>query len=349
MKVVIRVDASIELGSGHVMRCLTLAEELQNLQYTVEFICRKSKGSMEQFIQSKGFKVHLLPEVKFSLWKWTRNNWKIDAQDCRNYLMNKRVDLLIVDHYAIDIKWETVMRSITNKIMVIDDLANRVHDCDILLDHNAYKDKDNRYKNLIYSKSTYLLGPQFALLRKEFFHKEKTLIKNRILITFGGSDPTNETLKVLDIISNLPKKNKIRVVVGGSNPNKKEVYEYIKKYSNMTFLFNIDNMAEEINKCRFVIGAGGVSALERVALNTPALVIGVASNQIEIAKNLDEQGAIKYIGFHNQQYKDKLLKYTNELLCDKSQLINQMIESTKKIIGPENTTAKVAKVIKELI
>ena len=180
MKVVIRTDASIEIGTGHVMRCITLAKQLRGKGATVTFLCREFPGNSMAFIAQEGFKVVSLPFVgEINNIDWIRKNWQQDADDTKSVLedLHHVVDVLIVDHYGLDARWEKKLKSYVNKMMVIDDLADRPHDCDLLLDQNYYLNIDDRYKGLVPDDCVQLLGPDYVLLRDEFLTIDTTPIK----------------------------------------------------------------------------------------------------------------------------------------------------------------------------
>ena len=135
-----RVDSSTQIASGHLMRCLTLAEKL-NCKEKIIFISRDLPGNISNLILKKGFKLTLLnnEDLDVSLKgyeKWLTVRQEQDAKETIEAIKNLNLELLIVDSYAIDVKWEKMLRPSVKKIMVIDDLANRKHDCDILLDQN---------------------------------------------------------------------------------------------------------------------------------------------------------------------------------------------------------------------
>lgn len=200
----IRVDASIQIGTGHVMRCLTLAEALRDKNIQVEFICRKHEGNLISLIHDKGFMVHALP-VMFDTDKhnqkkdqqlqhtdWLGATQWHDAQACKNIVSKTRPDWLIVDHYAIDKNWEAELQHSCHKIMVIDDLADRQHLCDLLLDQ-TYGCIPSDYRVLVPENCELLLGSHFALLRPDFAQwreyslrrREKPVFK-KLLITMGA-------------------------------------------------------------------------------------------------------------------------------------------------------------------
>ena len=168
MRVVFRADASVTIGTGHVMRCLTLAEALRKAGAEVAFVCRELDGNLAGLIEARGFDVHVLPplEPPTDPLTWTAAHWHEDAAQTASFLKT-RADWLVVDHFALEHRWEKEMREHANRLMVIDDLADRVHDCDLLLDQN-YLQEPARYDTLVPAHCRKLLGPAYALLRDEF-------------------------------------------------------------------------------------------------------------------------------------------------------------------------------------
>lgn len=306
MKVVIRTDASVEIGTGHVMRCLTLAKQLRNEGVTVVFLCRNFPGNSITFIEQEGFKVvSILSEVEENNVKWVMNNWRKDAGDTQSIIKNlhEQIDVLLVDHYGIDARWETEMRPFANKIIVIDDLANRNHDCDLLLDQNYYLNMESRYANLLPISCVQLLGPDYVLLRDEFMEIDVTKIDcsgqiNNVLIFYGGSDPTGETVKALEAIRDI-EIPVINVVVGAANPRRNQVEQLCNELINVTYHCQINNMAELMMEADFAIGAGGATTWERCYLKLPSLVTVVAQNQLELTNDAAGTGCLINLGAYD--------------------------------------------------
>lgn len=308
--VVFRVDSSYQIGSGHVMRCLTLAEELIEKGYYVSFITRDHKGNMADFISNKGYKVFRLKKPPSSITfssdlkhgSWLGASQEEDAEETLKAIQSLTIELLVVDHYGIDYRWEKKFQGIAKKILVIDDLADRKHDCEFLLDQNYRNSMQNRYKNLVKENCRLFLGPSHLLLRKEFkTAKIKSSVRsgeiNRILIFFGGSDPTSETLKTLEALRMLNLKNTITdVIVGDSNVDKQRIKEICKISSYFNYYCQISNMAELIARADLAIGAGGSTTWERCYLGLPSLTITVAENQKEILHTLDKAKIIINLG-----------------------------------------------------
>ena len=313
MVIVFRVDSSQQIGSGHVMRCLTLAERFRSKRKAeVIFLMRDLDGNLIDLVKKQEYKVNVLPrsahDYDLSGYEaWLTVPQELDAEQSISCLSGIGiVDLLVVDSYAIDVIWEDKLRPYSKKIMVIDDLANRRHDCDILLDQNLYKNMNNRYVGLVPSDCTLFLGPQYALLRQEFYEARKRL-KNRseklknIVVFFGGVDATNETMKSLKALAIIDSSQfNIDVIVGNGNPHKKEIKTLCSEHHNWYYHCQVNNMAEFMAKADIAIGAGGTTTWERCFLHLPAIVIAVAENQIEIAEACANHGFIKYLGFHRE-------------------------------------------------
>lgn len=311
MKVIIRTDASVAIGSGHLMRCLTLADELRKRGAEISFICREHPSNLNDLLEAKGYAVLRLdkPAVEYAMRSgdlahaaWLGVPWEQDAADTLAVLGEDQPDWLIVDHYAIDRRWEEQLRSHVGNIMVIDDLADRPHDCDMLLDQNLYREMEKRYDGLIPQTCQQLFGPRYALLRSEFAAARKGLRQRdgkvrRVLVFFGGVDPTNETEKALRALASITDRDfVVDVVVGGGNPRKAQIQAICKSHGRFVFHCQIDTMAELMAEADLAIGAGGTATWERCAVGLPALVVAVAENQFELSVCGAEAGLFFYLG-----------------------------------------------------
>ena len=317
MEVLFRTDSSIQIGSGHVMRCLTLAEGLKKKGASCKFICRDHEGNLISLIEEKGFKAIILKTPKIKNIKFSPKNnsslcysewlgvpWEIDAKQTNDLIIGLNIDWLIVDHYALDSRWENAVTGNIDKVMIIDDLADRNHNCDLLLDQNLGKNQSDYY-SLTPADCNILVGPKFALLRPEFSdmrpysldRRREPRLKN-ILISMGGIDKDNITSKVLDSLEscNLPIDCEINVLLGSNSPWIKELKRKASAMSWETNLkLNISNIAEEMSDSDIAIGAAGSTSWERCCLGLPSLVLVIADNQLNIAKALSAQGAAQVI------------------------------------------------------
>lgn len=313
MRVVIRTDASIEIGTGHTMRCFSLADGLREQGASVAFICREHPGNLNSYIRKKGFPVYELPwgseesnaPPTSGHAAWLGVGYETDALQTQEVLhrhitgesTGESVDWLIVDHYALDSRWQRLMRPHVKWLMVIDDLADRPHDCDVLLDQNFYHDGEVRYVGLIPTHSRRLLGPRYALLRKEFREaqhiRERTGEVNRLLVFFGGADRTNETAKALEAIRRLGRSTlAVDVALAETHQHQEQVWHLAEAMPNTTVYNPSEHMAERMTQADLAVGAGGTTTWERCCLGLPALVVTLAANQQALSRDLAEYGAI---------------------------------------------------------
>ncbi|OGV50866.1 MAG: UDP-2,4-diacetamido-2,4,6-trideoxy-beta-L-altropyranose hydrolase [Lentisphaerae bacterium GWF2_52_8] len=309
-KIAIRADASTPIGYGHLMRCLTLAGELREAGAKVFFLCRELPGNLNARICEQGFELTVLPdhcvskakqEFKNPYAAWLGCTVQEDAADCDAILSSKGgADILIVDNYALDAEWEMLMRQHARVIMVIDDLAAFKHDCDLLLDQNFYL-RQNRYAGLVPSHCRVLTGPRHALLRREFAEAKKTLRKRngelkKILLSFGGSDPDNETAKALVGLETL-RDIELDVVIGAAHPDKDGIRKWVEQHPNARLHIQSNRMAELMAAADLGIGFGGSTNWERCFLGLPCLVVVPAENERQLNEDLATSGAIKLLGF----------------------------------------------------
>lgn len=311
LKVVFRVDASLKMGIGHVMRCLTLAQVLKENGADVKFICRKHEGNLIDKIYSSGFNVYELEVLKddkvdnkLAHFHWLGATQEQDSDDCIDMLKAEKTDWLIVDHYALDEQWQKNLKPYYKKIMVVDDLADRKHQCDILLDQTFGRQHDD-YVALAPKDCKLLLGSQYALLRPEFAKWRVYSLERRskpefkqLLINMGGIDADNVTENILDElkICNLPNDINIIIVMGGGAPHLKSV-----KFKADTLPYktevkvDVDNMAEIMANSDIAIGAAGATTWERCCLGLPTIQLVIAENQNTIARSLERNNAIKVL------------------------------------------------------
>lgn len=304
MNIFFRCDASIEIGTGHVMRCLTLADALTEQGHQCIFISKSHKGHLTGKLIAKGYQVYGLEcdenySSRFDTLahsKWLGSSQVDDAVSCQKIIEELECDWLIIDHYAIDSTWESLLRSYTKKIMVIDDLADRVHDCDVLLDQNLGRDKAD-YQELVPEPCQLLIGTEYALLRPEFAQWRKYSLNRRqsepqletILINLGGVDKDNITMQILKALVNsaLPINCTIQVIMGATAPHIESVRSVANELPWHTeVIVNADNMAELMANADLAIGASGSTTWERCCLGLPSILLCVAENQKQVISYL---------------------------------------------------------------
>lgn len=300
-----RVDASNQIGHGHLMRCLTIANELKKLSIQSFFICRMLDSKMKTKVMNMGhnvFNIPISPDDQF--------DWEVDSDHTKLILNKLDITWLVIDHYSINILWETKLRENCKNLMVIDDLANRPHDCDILLDQNLGR-TDSSYLNLIPKSSKILAGLGYTLIRDEFLTMRDESLKLRkapelknILISMGGSDPHNFSTRVLKDLRecSLPIDCKISIILGERAPFINEVQNQLESMPFETKLhLGVSNMAKLLLGQDLIIGAVGTSAWERCCLGLPSISLVIAENQEPGAKALHLSGATIVI---DQKYSD---------------------------------------------
>lgn len=332
MHVVFRVDASSQLGTGHVKRCLILANELLERSVKVTFMSRNLPGNLLEEMKELTSSVIALPKLdsKLSQLDWYKRYWEIDIAQCIERMKDMEgIDWLVVDHYGLDFHWEQRMRQRVKKIMVIDDLANRNHDCELLLDQNLLANMENRYDGLLPKHAVQLLGPSYRLLDKVYLRSQtvpRSHTVKRILISFGGSDPTGETKKVLQAITMVRKKEILYdVVIGSSNPDKPFILEHFGHLDGIRLYPQVPSLAPLMLKADLAIGAGGVTTWERIAMGLPSITIETADNQHEVLNHLLQSGVIYHLGRGELVSVKQIAAALNRLLAEPS-IVHRMIE-----------------------
>ena len=315
--VLFRSDASISLGTGHIVRCLTLATALKKQGVCVHFICVNTPGNLFTLIEKHNITLYKLP----------LNNSKnglvdghTDAELTIQYIktLPKSPDLIIVDHYELDYQWEEKVRLFSKRLCVIDDLFNRKHTCDILLNQSVLSILPTE-KNSSLPNCTYLIGPKYSLLQEEYSLIREKLFREfqnckKILIFFGGVDKENLTLKVLQAICRRETMDlQFDVIIGVSNQNKDLLISFSNQWENIKIHCGLPNLAEKFAQTDLAIGAGGTTTWERLCLGTPSIVISIAENQRRSCEELANKGYIFYLGTEEEFEPTLLLSYINLL------------------------------------
>lgn len=317
MKVFFRADASLQMGSGHVMRCLTLADALKALAAECQFICREHQGNLIEFIRNKGYTTHALCGAggdtipthsaggdDLSHAPWLGATQHQDAAECAAILGKSNADWLVVDHYALDARWESALKQYHRKLMVLDDLADRPHQCDLLLDQTFGRNPAD-YKPWVPPHCNILCGSQYALLRPEFaalrpysLQRRKNPSLEHLLITMGGVDKDNATGQVLHALksSELPSHSHITVVMGAAAPWLAEVrLQAAQMPWPTTVRAGVSDMAQLMADSDLAIGAAGATSWERCCLGLPTIMVVLAANQRGVARGLEQAGAVRVL------------------------------------------------------
>ena len=308
MRIAFRTDATDQIGTGHFMRCLTLAVALKLRGAQIRFVSRDLPAHLcDMLVTQKLEFVSLSDEATeaqaggLAHSHWLGASQAQDAHATIHALSDQLWDWLVVDHYALDARWESALGGSVKQIMVIDDIADRKHDCDVLLDQNFYADMQTRYTGKVPVHCQLLVGPLYALLRDEFrqLHeqiKPRSRLVKRVLVFFGGVDADNYTGHAIEALSEINISDlHVDVVIGAQHPRSAEI-EMTCAAQGFVCHVQTNRMAELMAAADLAIGAGGSASWERCCLGLPTLLVALADNQIDIAKALDSIGACVYMG-----------------------------------------------------
>ena len=349
MKIALRIDASKQIGTGHFMRCLTLAVELKKQGAQIRFISRNlpthlsdmlTENGMEYLPLSLDYAKEAADELAHADWLGTSQ--ARDAQATLQALANQTWDWIVVDHYALDKRWETAVRENCKKLMVIDDLADRQHDCDVLLDQNYYADMQTRYISKVPAHCQLLLGPRYALLREEFRTlrekvKVRTGVVKKILVFFGGVDFDNYTSLAIQALAELKITLQVDVVIGLQHPNREQIQNACSALGYVCHV-QTTRMGELILDADLGIGSGGSAMWERCYLGLPTITVVSAVNQVRTTEDVAAIGAIEYIGWSN---KLKVTDYINAIrkMVTNPQRLKQISAVAISVLPREGTIA----------
>jgi UDP-2,4-diacetamido-2,4,6-trideoxy-beta-L-altropyranose hydrolase len=332
MRAVFRVDAATTIGTGHVMRCLTLAKKLRAQAVDCIFITRLHPGNLSGLIREAGFSVVSLKPLPLPPQKDDHYSW-LGAQEEDSAQTNAilkdlgQVDVLIVDHYGVDETWEKVLRPNVKRLITIDDLADRPHQADLLIDHNIGRQAED-YAELAPKNCKVLAGSNYALLRDEFAsfrdisleRKQNQRAPSSILITLGGADADNFSATALEAVALLVDcfpTLKAHVVLSSIAPHINTVQAKVAAMGHSAELhINTNRMGDLMAEADICIGAAGVTMLERFCLGLPTLVLANAKNQIPVLDYINSNALGRFVGWTNKVTSQQLSTHLEELIVD---------------------------------
>lgn len=334
---IVRVDASVQIGTGHLMRCLALAQAWKDVGGQVIFITACQSEELLQRLREEGFDIHLLgrPYPDPSDWDLTKD-----------ILASYPNTWVVLDGYHLDGNYQQKAKKAGHRLLVIDDMAHLKHYyADIVLNQNLHAEQ------LHYSCEPYtrlLLGTHYVLLRREFlawkeWKREIPEVARRVLVTLGGSDPENHTLKVIQILQkvDVPDLEAI-VVVGASNPHADVLEAEVKEtHIPVRLMRDAKNMPELMAQADVAISGGGATVWELLFLRMPTLVLILADNQRYIAEQIENRGAGESLGLAGKVSTKSLAKSITQFLKDcKSRA--KMSENARQIVDGQGAQRAVA-------
>jgi len=340
VRVLIRADGSSAIGSGHVMRCAALAEELRERGAEVEFACRDLAGAPLAAVErERGFRVRRLPAAA--------RDWQDDFESAIG--QRASTDWVVVDHYGLGADWESAAKRLGARVLAIDDAACRRHECDVLVDQN-FHESACRYAAWLPAGCRTLLGPRFALLRKEF-RQARPKVRDgqlrRAWIFYGSTDETGETLKALEAIrtAGVPRLA-VDVLVGGNNPRAADIGRLAATLPAVTIHAAGTPMAALMGKADVAFGAGGVSMWERCAVGLPTIVTAIAENQVGPSEATGTAGLSLYPGTSRQAGVAQLAEALRSLAASPERL-RQLSAAVRELVDGQGAR-RVADVMLEV-
>ena len=353
MKIAVRVDGNAEIGIGHVLRCITLADKLLNYNIKCTFFVRNISKNLSEILDAK-FEVILLDRIdsmfnatdEYS--RWLGVNQRFDAEEFITLALPGQFNGVVVDHYGLGYQWERTVQDKFRFVLVLDDLANREHICNLLVDQSIGRNAAC-YSSLVPQICTLLVGPKYALLRDEFSADFSVCKKQYdILINFGGSDKDNYTEHVLGMLTTCANmhKHSIKIIIGSDYPYTLGLERRIEELGlKFKLVENPNNVAREISECSIAIGAGGVSLLERSALGVPSIIYAIADNQEHICAEYERQGLGVVIRKGEIDEHIKLASIIDTKLDPK--ILSKESHLNRNFVDAHGTDRVVAKLLKE--
>ncbi|RQW80497.1 MAG: UDP-2,4-diacetamido-2,4,6-trideoxy-beta-L-altropyranose hydrolase [Methanothrix sp.] len=310
---IVRADASTEIGTGHVMRCLALAQGWQDAGGIVSFVMGTHSHSLESRLKSEGMEIIHLTSLPGGL---------EDAGQTAKVARERRASWIVIDGYHFHSEYQEAIKSAGLDLLAIDDNGHAIHYfADLVLNQNLHAD------SVLYQSrepgTRLLLGTRYVQLRREFrklqgLHRRVREDGKRILVTLGGSDPENVTLKVLCALQRLsiPEIEAV-IVVGGNNPNYEHLQASIADFSpHFRLAKNVEDMPELLSWADIAVTSAGTTVWEAAFMGLPSILLTIADNQIGVAKRLGEMDMAINLGWHQSLTKEDIARAVEGLLSD---------------------------------
>ena len=337
------------------MRCLTLADALASRGAKCTFICRELAGNLIKYICNKGYCVYILPmgqgtDTDLAHSGWLGATQVQDIEGCVSVLAELQPDWLVIDHYALDARWEVEAAKLCVNLMVLDDLADRPHACQLLLDMTFGRNAKD-YQVLVPEDCTLLCGSSYALLRPEFAQlrpyslqrRQQTQLKH-LLINMGGVDKDNVTTQVMKALRGcpLPSDCEITVVMGATAPWLEDVQKQTQTMPWRTRVrVGVNNMGQLMADSDLAIGAAGSTSWERCCLGLPTIMLVLAENQSAVAHGLAKAGAAVVLEL-NYSFVSQLVSSIADI-CGSETKLMRMSQAARTIVGGQGLGAVVTK------
>jgi len=312
MRIIFRVDSSNKIGAGHINRCMYLANELRTLKKAkIIFYCKKLKGNFNYLLKKNNFDVVTFPEKKRLTTKDMRPNhfkrWsdKIQRNET-NYIkkkLKKKVSFIFVDHYGLDFVWEKAIKDLTDKVVVIDDIADKKHFCNCYINCNNYFSRKKLKEKLINKNSKILSDYKYTLVSKKIKFRLKKNKRKKVFIYLGSVDKRSITYKLIRYLKNKNfLKFQFEVLIGRNNNDYKKICNITKNSKNILILKKpIKNFFSYFKDIDNIITAGGVTMFETILFGFRPLVLTQNQFQDNSSNDLNKKKMIKKIDFNKNK------------------------------------------------
>lgn len=321
----IRADGNAQVGSGHIMRCLTIAEEIKKLD-TVEFLCADKESAA--LVERSGFIGRVLAEVPFSEAELVKLAGLVQK-------LRESVSLLI-DSYTATAEYVKAAAGLC-RVICMDDMGRQVFPADVMINYNIYA-KQEQYEAL-YAKAAkkplFLLGNRFVPVRRQFQDRKYTVnaVAGNLLLTTGGGDVDNLAGEILKALKRHPVTGNlhVHVVSGAFNPHYETLMKQAGEENGVTVYKNVQDMAELMSRCELAITAGGSTIYELCALGVPFVCFAYVKNQEEAVSYFAEHGIAKSAGYMEGNTIAKIVALTAEL-ASSADLRRECYEKERKLV-----------------
>ena len=325
MNLLIRADAGLAIGTGHVMRCLALAQAVQDAGGESSFVLAQSTPAIQARLEAEHCEVCSISCSSGSL---------DDAHKTIDLAKERRADWVVVDGYAFDAEYQRALKKGDVNVLFLDDYGHAgEYAADFVLNQNAHASAS------VYGSrgphTRVLLGPRYAMLRREFRPwrgwKRKISLGRRVLVTMGGSDPENVAGTVIEALRSMPD-IEATVLVGGSSPHFERLAQATSQFGSwLSLQKNTAKIAEWMTWADVAIAAAGSTCWEMCLLQLPMVLIDVAENQKPIARGLEALGAAIHLGSARDVTPEKIATRVAGLLASETER-SQLSERCGKLV-----------------